>query len=45
MAPSNGLRSAGPVTDPAELEAMLAEAVAVVEAGRPALVDIITPGF
>lgn len=45
MARSFGLWAAGPVSDPETLAATLAEAVAVVRSGRPALVDVLTPGF
>jgi acetolactate synthase-1/2/3 large subunit len=44
MARSFGVWAAGPITDPQDLEARLAEAVAVVAGGRPALLDVITPG-
>jgi thiamine pyrophosphate-dependent acetolactate synthase large subunit-like protein len=44
LAASFGIWSAGPVADPATLADRLAEAVAVVRTGRPALVDVLTPG-
>ncbi len=42
---SFGLWAAGPVADPETLATTLREAVAVVRSGRPALVDVLTPGF
>ncbi|MDO8185999.1 thiamine pyrophosphate-binding protein [Conexibacter sp. JD483] len=45
MARSFGLWAAGPVSDPETLATTLQEAVAVVRSGRPALVDVLTPGF
>ncbi len=45
MARSFGLWAAGPVADPETLATALQEAVAVVRSGRPALVDVLTPGF
>lgn len=45
MSRTFGIWAAGPVTDPQELPETLAEAVAVAASGRPALVDVITPGF
>ena len=37
-----GVWSAGPIADPAELAPALREAVQVVKAGCPALVDVVT---
>ena len=45
MAASFGLWARGPVAGTAELQATLAEAVEVAAAGRPALVNVLTPGF
>jgi thiamine pyrophosphate-dependent acetolactate synthase large subunit-like protein len=45
MARSYGVWAAESVTDPQELPDTLAEAIAVAASGRPALVDVITPGF
>jgi thiamine pyrophosphate-dependent acetolactate synthase large subunit-like protein len=45
MARSFGVWAAGPVTDPQKLPETLTEAIAVAASGRPALVDVITPGF
>jgi thiamine pyrophosphate-dependent acetolactate synthase large subunit-like protein len=45
MARSYGVWATDTVTDPARLPAALAEAIAVAASGRPALVDVITPGF
>ncbi|MBS1878939.1 MAG: thiamine pyrophosphate-binding protein [Actinobacteria bacterium] len=45
MASSFGLWARGPVSEVAELQETLAEAVAVAASGRPALVDVLTPGF
>jgi acetolactate synthase I/II/III large subunit len=45
MARSYGVWAADTVTDPARLPDALAEAIAVAASGRPALVDVITPGF
>jgi len=44
LARSFGIWSAGPIADPGTLAERLAEAVTVVRAGRPALVDVLTPG-
>jgi thiamine pyrophosphate-dependent acetolactate synthase large subunit-like protein len=44
MARSFGVHAHGPVTEVDALRAALADAVATVRAGRPALVDVITPG-
>jgi thiamine pyrophosphate-dependent acetolactate synthase large subunit-like protein len=41
LARAFGVHGEGPVTDPAELPGALARALAVVEAGRPALVDVV----
>ncbi|HEY4276996.1 MAG TPA: thiamine pyrophosphate-dependent enzyme [Conexibacter sp.] len=45
LARSYGVWSAGPIGDPDTLRARLAEAVAVVRSGKPALLDVLTPGF
>jgi thiamine pyrophosphate-dependent acetolactate synthase large subunit-like protein len=45
MARSFGMWSAGPIADPETLALRLEEAVAVVRSGRPALLDVLTPGF
>jgi thiamine pyrophosphate-dependent acetolactate synthase large subunit-like protein len=45
LAASFGVWSAGPISDPETLAARLAEAVEVVRGGRPALLDVLTPGF
>jgi acetolactate synthase-1/2/3 large subunit len=45
LARSFGVWATGPVADVSELEQSLAEAVAVAQSGRPALVDVLTPGF
>jgi hypothetical protein len=37
-----GVWSAGPISHPAELAAVLREAIAVVERGEPALVDVVS---
>jgi len=37
-----GVWSAGPITDPNDLAATLKRAVEAVQAGQPALVDVIT---
>jgi thiamine pyrophosphate-dependent acetolactate synthase large subunit-like protein len=42
LAKSMGVWAAGPISDPAELAAVLHEAVAVVESGVPALVDVVS---
>lgn len=44
LARSFGVWARGPVTDADELAGVLAEAIAVVRAGEPALVDVITVG-
>jgi acetolactate synthase I/II/III large subunit len=44
MARSFGVWSAGPITDPETLRARLGEAVEVAAGGRPALLDVVTPG-
>jgi thiamine pyrophosphate-dependent acetolactate synthase large subunit-like protein len=44
LAASFGVWSAGPIADPATLAERLADAIAVVETGRPALLDVLTPG-
>jgi acetolactate synthase-1/2/3 large subunit len=44
LAASFGVWSAGPITDPDTLQDRLDEAVGVVASGRPALLDVITPG-
>jgi acetolactate synthase-1/2/3 large subunit len=43
LAASYGVWSAGPITDVHALHANLAEAIAVVRGGRPALLDVLTP--
>lgn len=45
LARSFGVWGAGPIADPDELAARLREAVAIVRSGRPALLDVLTPGF
>lgn len=45
LARSFGIWSAGPVDNPEALAQRLEEAVAVVRAGKPALIDVLTPGF
>jgi thiamine pyrophosphate-dependent acetolactate synthase large subunit-like protein len=45
LAQSFGVWATGPVADPASLVEALEEALAVVRSGRPALVDVLTPGF
>jgi thiamine pyrophosphate-dependent acetolactate synthase large subunit-like protein len=45
LAQSFGVFGIGPVADPASLKDALEEALAVVRSGRPALVDVLTPGF
>jgi thiamine pyrophosphate-dependent acetolactate synthase large subunit-like protein len=45
MARSFGVWAAGPIGGPDDLAERLAEAVAVVRDGRPALLDVLTPGF
>lgn len=45
LARSFGIWAAGPITNPEDLESRLAEAMTVLENGRPALLDVITPGF
>lgn len=45
MARSFGVWAEGPIADPGRLAEKLAEAVAVVRSGRPALLDVLTPGF
>jgi acetolactate synthase I/II/III large subunit len=45
LAQSFGVWAAGPVADVATLADSLEEALAVVRSGRPALVDVLTPGF
>jgi acetolactate synthase-1/2/3 large subunit len=42
LAQSMGVWSAGPITDPNDLAATLKRAVEAVQAGQPALVDVIT---
>jgi thiamine pyrophosphate-dependent acetolactate synthase large subunit-like protein len=42
LAKSMGVWSAGPISDPGELASVLREAVAVVERGEPALVDVVS---
>ena len=42
LAKSLGVHSEGPITDPKELGPALQRAVAVVRAGHPALVDVVT---
>jgi thiamine pyrophosphate-dependent acetolactate synthase large subunit-like protein len=44
LARSMGVWGAGPVTTPDALPAVLAEALAVVDSGEPALVDVVTTG-
>jgi thiamine pyrophosphate-dependent acetolactate synthase large subunit-like protein len=44
LAQSFGVWSAGPITVPEDIGAAVAEAIAVVKSGRPALVEVITPG-
>jgi thiamine pyrophosphate-dependent acetolactate synthase large subunit-like protein len=45
MARSFGVWAEGPIGDPERLAQALQEAVAVVRSGRPALLDVLTPGF
>jgi hypothetical protein len=45
LAQSFGVFGIGPVADVASLKDALEEALAVVRSGRPALVDVLTPGF
>lgn len=45
LARSFGVWSPGPVSDPDTLAEQLANAVKVVSAGKPALLDVLTPGF
>lgn len=45
MARSFGVWAAGPVSDPESLAEQLAAGVAVVRSGKPALIDVLTPGF
>lgn len=45
MARSFGVWGVGPITDPESLAEQLAAAVAVVRSGKPALIDVVTPGF
>ena len=45
MARSFGVWAEGPIDGPDLLAERLAEAVAVVRSGRPALLDVLTPGF
>jgi acetolactate synthase-1/2/3 large subunit len=45
MARSFGVWAQGPIGDPETLARSLAEAIAVVRSGRPALLDVLTPGF
>jgi thiamine pyrophosphate-dependent acetolactate synthase large subunit-like protein len=45
LAQSFGVFATGPIADPASLQDALEEALAVVRSGRPALVDVLTPGF
>jgi thiamine pyrophosphate-dependent acetolactate synthase large subunit-like protein len=44
LAAAYGVWSAGPIAEPATLAARLADAVAIVAAGRPALLDVLVPG-
>ena len=45
MARSFGVWGVGPITDPESLAEQLAAAVEVVRSGKPALIDVVTPGF
>lgn len=45
LARSFGVWAWGPISDPQELNAALFEALEVVRSGRPALLDVLTPGF
>lgn len=45
LARSFGLWAAGPIADPETLREQLDRAVEIVRSGRPALLDILTPGF
>ncbi len=42
LAQSMGVHAEGPITDPADLGPAIQRAIAVVEAGEPALVDVVT---
>ncbi len=44
LARSFGVQAWGPVTDPDELRQVLSDALDTVAAGRPALIDVLTPG-
>ncbi|HEX6458278.1 MAG TPA: thiamine pyrophosphate-dependent enzyme [Thermoleophilaceae bacterium] len=45
LAQSFGVWAGGPVADPDSLKKALEQALEVVRSGRPALVDVLTPGF
>jgi thiamine pyrophosphate-dependent acetolactate synthase large subunit-like protein len=45
LARSFGVWGTGPVSDPADLGPALRKALDVVHSGRPALVDVLVPGF
>jgi thiamine pyrophosphate-dependent acetolactate synthase large subunit-like protein len=45
LARSFGVWAAGPVTDPDDLAEQLGHALEIVRSGRPALLDVLTPGF
>lgn len=45
LAASFGVWASGPITDPTALQEQLDAALRVVRSGRPALLDVITPGF
>ncbi len=45
LARSFGVWAAGPIADPDTLAEQLAAALEVVRSGRPALLDVLTPGF
>ena len=42
IAQGMGMHSEGPITDPKDLAAAYRRAIAVVESGQPALVDVVT---
>ena len=45
LARSFGIWAVGPISEPQDLESRLAEAMTVLDDGRPALLDVVTPGF